>query len=170
MRSHYAAAVVERTSVPSAVDVVGTVWGRFEARDWTAARAVLADDLVVELPATGERFTSADAFIEFNSRYPEGWTLQVQRVVSAGRSTALDGGDAELVVSEVQVPHEGVGLFAVVQLARVRDALVVSAREFWVTRGDEAPAWRASLVERTTAAFPDGARSAGRGGGGGAQR
>src|SRR6476619_6566456 len=88
----------------AAVAVVDGVWRHLEARDWPAARALLADDLVVELPATGERFTSADAFIAFNSHYPDGWSLEVQRVVPGGRSAALDGGEAELVVSEVQVP------------------------------------------------------------------
>jgi ketosteroid isomerase-like protein len=127
---------------------VSTIWDCFEARNWAAARALMADDLVVELPATGERFRSADAYVAFNAEYPEGWTLQVHRVVSAGRSAALDGGEAELVVSEVQVPHDGVGLFAVAQLAWVRDGLLVSAREFWVTCGEDAPAWRAALVER----------------------
>jgi ketosteroid isomerase-like protein len=135
------------------------VWDRFEARDWKAARAVMAADLVVELPATGERFLTADAYIAFNAEYPEGWTLQVQRVAAAGASTGLDGKGAELVVSEVQVPHEGVGLFAVVQLAWVRDGLVVSAREFWVTCGEEAPAWRASLVERYDGSLTGGSIS-----------
>jgi hypothetical protein len=42
---------------------VRALWNFIEARDWPGARALLADDLIVELPATGERFTSADAFV-----------------------------------------------------------------------------------------------------------
>jgi hypothetical protein len=92
-----------------AVDTVLALWNLFEARDWPGARALLADDVVVEWPATGERFTSADAFVAVNATYPEGWTIQVQRVVCGGASTALSGG-ADLVISEVQVPQEGVGV------------------------------------------------------------
>lgn len=141
-----------------------TIWDRFEARDWASARALMADDLVVELPATGERFRTADAYIAFNAEYPEGWTLDVHRVVSAGTSTALDGSEAELVVSEVQVPHDGAGLFAVAQLAWVRDGVLVSAREFWVTCGEDAPAWRAALVERYDGRLTADAGASGGGG------
>ena len=132
-----------------AADTVTALWDLFEARDWLGARALLSDDLVVEMPATGERYTSADAFVTFNATFPEGWTIQIQRVVCAGPSPAPGGDLAELVVSEVQVPQEGVGVFAVAQLAWVRDATIVAAREFWVTcGGQEPPSWRAHLTER----------------------
>jgi ketosteroid isomerase-like protein len=132
-----------------AVDTVRALWDLFEARDWTRARALLSDDLVVELPATGERFTSADAFVAFNATYPEGWKIQVQRVVCGGPSTAPGGDVADLVISEVQVPQESVGLFAVAQFAWVRDTRIAAAREFWVTcGGEEPPSWRAHLAER----------------------
>jgi ketosteroid isomerase-like protein len=132
-----------------AVDTVLALWNLFEARDWPGARALLADDVIVELPATGERFTSADAFVAVNATYPEGWTIQVQRVVCGGASTAPSGGVADLVISEVQVPQDGVGVFAVAQFAWVRDARIVAAREFWVTCGaEEPPSWRAQLAER----------------------
>jgi ketosteroid isomerase-like protein len=132
-----------------AVDTVRALWDRIEARDWARARTLLADNLIVELPATGERFTSADAFVAFNATYPEGWTIQVQRVVCGGPSTAPGDDAADLVISEVQVPQESVGVFAVAQFAWVRDARVVAAREFWVTCGaEEPPSWRAPLTER----------------------
>src|SRR5262245_7674177 len=124
------------------VDTVRELWDRFQARDWPGARALLADDLIVELPATGERFTSADTFVEFNATYPEGWAIQVQRVVSGGPALTPGGDEADLVVSEAQVPQEHVGVFAVVQLAWVRDSRIVAAREFWVVcGGEEPPAW-----------------------------
>jgi ketosteroid isomerase-like protein len=132
-----------------AVGTVRALWDRFEARDWAGARALLSDDLIVELPATGERFTAADAFVEFNATYPEGWTIQVQRVVCGGASTTPSGEPADLVISEVQVPQESVGVFAVAQFAWVCDAKVVAAREFWVTCGaEEPPSWRGHLTER----------------------
>jgi ketosteroid isomerase-like protein len=132
-----------------AADTVRALWDLFEARDWPGVRALLSDDLVVELPATGERFTSADAFVAFNATYSEGWSIQVQRVVCGGASTAPSGHAADLVISEVQVPQEGVAVFAVAQFAWVRDARIVAAREFWVTCGaEEPPSWRAHLAER----------------------
>jgi ketosteroid isomerase-like protein len=132
-----------------AVGVVRALWDLFEARDWLAARALLSDELVAELPATGERFTTADAFIAFNATYPEGWTIQVQRVVCGGSSIAPSGDGADLVVSEVQVPQENVAVFAVAQFAWVRDDRIVAVREFWVTcGGEEPPSWRARLTER----------------------
>jgi hypothetical protein len=109
----------------------------------------MSDDLLVELPATGERFVGADAFMAFNATYPGGWTIQVQRVVCGGPSTAPSGDAADLIISEVQVPQDGVGLFAVAQFAWVCDARIVSAREFWVTcGGEEPPSWRSHLTQR----------------------
>jgi ketosteroid isomerase-like protein len=132
-----------------AADTVRALWNLFEARDWRGARALLSDDLLVELPATGERFTSADAFVAFNATYPEGWAIQLQRVVCGGASTTPSGDAADLVISEVQVPQGGVGVFAVAQFAWVRDGQIVAAREFWVTCGaEEPPSWRARLAER----------------------
>jgi hypothetical protein len=87
--------------------------------------------------------------VAFNAAYPEGWTIQVQRVVCGGRSTAPSGDVAELVISEVQVPQESAGLFGVAQFAWVCAARIVAAREFWVTCGGEVrPSWRAHLTER----------------------
>lgn len=118
-------------------------------RDWAKVRALLSADLVVELPATGERFTTAAAFLEFNATYPDGWRIQVQRVLCGGPSTAPNGEPADLVVSEIQVPHEGVGVFAVAQFAWVVGTRIVAARELWVTcAGEQPPHWRAHLVER----------------------
>ena len=132
-----------------AVDTVRRFWELLEARDWTSARALLGEGLVVDLPATGERFTSSDAFLEFNATYPDGWTIQVQRVVCGGPSVTPSGEAAHLVVSEVQVPQEGAGVFAVAQFAWVRRTQMVAAREFWVTcAGEQPPPWRAHLTER----------------------
>lgn len=132
-----------------AVDTVRALWDLIEARDWPGVRALLSDDLVIEMPATGERFVSADAFVTFNATYPEGWTIQVQRVVCGGPATTPTGAVADLVISELQVPQEGVGLFAAAQFAWVCDARIVAAREFWVTcAGEEPPLWRAHLTER----------------------
>jgi len=131
-------------------DVVNAVWDRIQARDWDGVRALLADDLVVEWPASGERMTSADAFVGVQREYPEGWSIQVQRVgVLDGQVGGGQGSDDVTVVSEVQVPHLDLGVSAVVSLWVVRGGLVRSAREFWVDcAAQEPPGWRLRYAER----------------------
>jgi ketosteroid isomerase-like protein len=126
--------------------VVVAVWDHIQARDWAGLRGLLADDLVVEWPSSGERMTSADAFVDVQREYPEGWSIQVQQVGALG---GHDGPGDVTVVSEVQVPHVDVGVFAAVSFWVVRDGLVRSAREYWVgCAAEEPPAWRLPHVER----------------------
>jgi ketosteroid isomerase-like protein len=126
-------------ATPSGEQVVRDLWGAIQARDWDALGALLADDVRVEWPAARERFVGREAFVAVQSRYPEGWTIRPVRVVSAG----------DVVVSEVEVPHPGLGLFAVASFWWVRDGVVVAAREYWVTvGGEDPPAWRRSLAQR----------------------
>lgn len=122
-------------------EVVSSFWARMQARDWPGVHALLAPGVVLEWPATGERFEGADAVVAVNREYPEGWTIDVQRVVAS-----VDG---ETVVSEVEVPHEGLGTFAVASIWQVRDGLVIAGREYWVTcAGEEPPPWRAVHATR----------------------
>jgi ketosteroid isomerase-like protein len=52
-------------------------------------------------------------------------------------------------VSEVDVPHECVGVFRAASFWTVRNGLITSGREYWIGVGaDEAPAWRAGYAER----------------------
>lgn len=116
-----------------AAEVVRAYWARTQGRDWDGVRALLADDLVVEWPVSGERFTSADAFVGMNAAYPEGWTIDVRSVV----------GDGEQVASQVLVPHVEHGPAAALSFWTVRGGLVRSAVEYWCTPGSERPPdWR----------------------------
>ncbi|MET7403304.1 nuclear transport factor 2 family protein [Dactylosporangium sp. NPDC005572] len=118
--------------------VVSTLWDRMQARDWPGLRALLADDLVVEWPVSAERIVGPDNYVTVNAEYPEGWSIAVLRVVAAG----------DTVVSEVEVPHDEVGLHRAVSFWTVRDGLVTHAREYWVRPGaDPSPSWRARYVE-----------------------
>ena len=117
----------------SAVELVERVWRSIDARDWASLRDCLAADVVLEYPASDERFVGAADVVAVNAEYPEGWSVRVLRVV----------GDDEQVVSEVEVPMEGVGTFRVASFWTVRDARVTAAREYWVLLGEQpAPAWR----------------------------
>jgi ketosteroid isomerase-like protein len=121
----------------SETDVVTSLWEAIAARDWERMAELLHPDVVVEWPATGERFVGRANIVAANAEYPEGWSINVLRVV----------GDGDCVVSEVEVPHEGLGVFRAASFWTVRDGLITSGREYWTGVGaDEAPAWRAGYA------------------------
>jgi ketosteroid isomerase-like protein len=120
-------------------EVVRAFWDRVAAHDWAGARDLLADDVVLDYPHTGERFVGAEAVIRLNADYPEGWSIEVVDVVA-------DGGR---VVAEVEVPMAGVGVFAVASFATVADGRITRAREYWIKEaGEEPESWRAHLAQR----------------------
>jgi ketosteroid isomerase-like protein len=125
----------------TAAEVAASYWDRVQARDWPAVRALLAPEVVLEWPASGERFRGPEALVAVNSEYPEGWSIEVVR--------AVPGPDGGTAVTEVVVPHEGVGVFAVASFWTVRHGLVVALREYWVEcGGEEPPSWRSGWAER----------------------
>jgi hypothetical protein len=112
-------------------------WAAVAARDWELAAAQLHPDVVVDWPATAERLRGRAAFVEVQRVFPEGWEIEVRRVVREG----------ELVAIEARVPH-GDDVFFCAGFYEVRDGLVVSAVEHWSDgSAGAAPAWRAHLVE-----------------------
>ncbi|MDQ0404146.1 nuclear transport factor 2 family protein [Streptomyces sp. NBC_01723] len=120
--------------------VVQEFWARMQARDWVGLGALLADDLVVEWPVSAERIVGRADFVAVNAEYPEGWSIHVMRVVA-------DGG-GETVVSEVEVPHDTMGVHRVVSLWTVRDGRITGGREYWTELGsDPSPQWRAEFVQ-----------------------
>jgi ketosteroid isomerase-like protein len=118
--------------------VIEALWDRIQARDWDGVAGLIAEDAVIEWPVSGERIVGRDNFVAVNREYPEGWSIRVLTIVA-------DGGE---VVSEVEVPHEGVGVFRAVSLWTVRDGRIVGGREYWTSLGaDPRPQWRAAFVE-----------------------
>lgn len=118
-------------------EVVQEFWDRMQARDWEGLGSLLIDDLVVEWPVSGERIVGRGNFVSVNAEYPQGWSIDVLRVVA----------DGETVVSEVEVPHDTMGVHRVVSLWTVRDGKIVSGREYWTEPGsDPSPEWRAAFV------------------------
>lgn len=108
------------------------------AKDWASVKETLAGDVEVFWPATREVIRGRQNVVAVNAEYPTGWSIEVLNVYSAG----------EVIVSEVQVPQEGVGVFRVVSLWTVVDNLIVSGREYWIAYGgDDVPAWRRPYVE-----------------------
>ena len=120
-----------RRPTTAAVRVVRGLWAAVQARDWTGLRALLRDDLQALWWNTGERFDGADAFVEVQARYPEGWTL---RLIEVAR---LDDGR---VLSRVRVDHPP-GVYFACSIFRMDDGLVASIEETWSTL-ETPPAWR----------------------------
>jgi ketosteroid isomerase-like protein len=120
-------------------EIVRGLWDRIQARDWAGVSELLADDLVVEWPVSGERIVGRANFVSINAEYPEGWAITVLRIVA----------DGEVVVSEVEVPHEAMGIHRVASFWTVRDGKIAGGREYWTELGsDPSPAWRAAYVQR----------------------
>lgn len=114
--------------------MVRRFWDRVEARDWEAVGALLADDVVFDWRHSLERFRGRENVVGMNREYPEGWSIDVLRV--------LDGGD--VVVSEVRVPFEDQAEFFVASFFEVHGGRIRRAVEYWVEAGhEEPPAWRA---------------------------
>jgi ketosteroid isomerase-like protein len=103
-------------------EVVTEFWRRIQARDWDGLEELLAPDVVIEWPNAQVQIRGAGNFVEFNRTYPEGWSIEVLRIVAAG----------QIVVSEVRVPHPTVGPFFVVSLYEIGDGRVTRGREYWV--------------------------------------
>lgn len=124
-------------STTSSEDAIHAMWSRIDARDWVGLTDLLAEDCVVEWPASNELILGRDNFVAVQSEYPEGWAIRVLRVIAG----------AETVVSEVEVPHEGVGVFRAVSLWTVAGGKVTHGREYWISvGGDERPEWRRPLT------------------------
>ena len=121
-----------------AAEIVRTLWDRVQARDWTGLGDLLAEDLVVEWPVSAERIVGRENYVRINAEYPEGWSIHVLRIVA----------DGDTAVSEVEVPHEKMGVYRAVSFWTVRDGRIVHGREYWTQPGtDPAPPWRAAYVQ-----------------------
>ena len=93
-------------------------------RDWQGVAGLLADDVVVEWPASKERMVGAANVVAVNAEYPEGWSIRVLRVVADGAE----------VVSEVEVPH-GDDVHRAASFWTVEDGRIVRGREYWTAVG-----------------------------------
>ena len=120
------------------IRAVQGLWELFQARRWDDAGELLHDDFVAKWPHSGERIRGRENFIAVNRNYPEGWAIQVLRIVASG----------EDVVSEVSVLHGGSTFYAA-SFFEMRDGKILRATEYWVEGDSEdPPQWRASWVER----------------------
>ena len=115
--------------------LVRCLWAHFQARDWPAARALLADDAQLHWVASGEWLLDADAIIRVQQIYPEGWRLTVLEA-----TPMLDG----RVHSVIRVDH-GEQTFYAHTLWRFAGALIQGATETWAT-AEAPPDWRSAAA------------------------
>lgn len=119
-------------------EVVHQLYAAFEARDWAAAGAVLAPEVVYELPQSRERVRGRENYLRFNRDYPGEWHLTLDRTVTEGRQVV-----AWLTVT--------VGADVVVNLAWItldEAGLVHRIVDFWPEPADPLPG-RPDYVERS---------------------
>ena len=114
----------------NAGEVVAELWRRIQARDWDAVGDLLAEDFVLEWPHDQVRIRGRSNFVEFNRSYPEGWSIEVLRIVAEGNRA----------VSEVRVPHPTVGPWFALSFFEVVDGRITRGREYWVAERSEEPA------------------------------
>jgi hypothetical protein len=121
-----------RAAPASAPTVALALWRLFQAGAWDDARALLAPDVVVRWPQSGECFRGADDYLAVNRSHPApGWELTVHRLVDG------PGGSAVQVTLEHAEGVDHGACFYVVSRGRI-----VEGTELWAER-TEAPAWRA---------------------------
>jgi len=118
-------------------DTAIAYWAAAEARDWDAFGALLTEDVVYELPQTGERILGRARYLQFNVEYPGDWHVTIERALGDGDHAAtwtrfaVNGGE-QPALTFFDLTPEGL-------IARVTD--------FW-PYPYEPPPGREHLVER----------------------
>jgi hypothetical protein len=106
------------------------------ARDWDGFGTVLAEDVVYEMPQTGERITGRERLLTFNREYPGDWRLSVTRLIVDSERAA---GSMNFTVGDEQL----VGLV----YFELAGGLITRVTDFW-PEAYEPPAGRDHLTEQ----------------------
>lgn len=118
--------------------VVREFWRLMATNDFHAVKTVLAPDLVVEWPQSGERMRGPENFARMNAEYPTAgrWTFTINRLVAGG----------EQVVTQVSVT-DGTQSAEPISFFTVRAGKIVHMVEYW-PEPFAAAANRSHLVEQ----------------------
>jgi ketosteroid isomerase-like protein len=112
-------------------------WEAANARDWAAFAALLADDLLYEVPQTGERVRGAAGYLDFFRTWPGDWRAEPVRVIAQD--------DTVVTVIDFRTPdgvETGIGIFA------VADGRITRVTDYWPAPYDPPPRLSA-FVEKT---------------------
>jgi steroid delta-isomerase-like uncharacterized protein len=122
--------------------IVRTYLDAFNARDWTAHAALLADDAVMEVPGTGERFEGraavsaserswVDAFedgrIAIDHLAAAGDTVVAEYTGTGTHTGPLQGPDGEIA------PTGRTGVLKLCDVFTIREGRIVAVREYYDT-------------------------------------
>lgn len=118
--------------------ITGRYFDSMAARDWDGFGGLLAEDVVYELPQTGERITGRERLLSFNRDYPGDWRLELTRLIVDGETAA---GSMNFTVGDELL----VGL-AYLELS---GGLITRVTDFW-PEAYEPPAGREHLTEQGT--------------------
>lgn len=134
----------DMSDAASAESVVREFWRLMGTNDFGSVSAVLAPELVVEWPQSGERLHGPENFARMNAEYPARgrWRFVVNRLVASGAE----------VVTQVSVT-DGTQSAEPVSFFTVHAGKVVRLVEYWPEPFAPA-ANRSHLVERTERAAP----------------
>jgi ketosteroid isomerase-like protein len=122
-----------------AKELAAELWRRIQARDWPGLTELLDEDFTVDWPDMSWRISGRANYVEFNRNYPEGWSIEVMRVV----------GEGDTAVTEVRVPHETLGVYYTVGFFESDGERLTRAREYWLPeRNEDVPAEREQWFER----------------------
>ncbi len=117
--------------------VVAAYWAAADARDWEAFAALVAADVVYEVPQTRERVRGREAYRRFNAEYPGDWSVTVERVIGAGSEA----------VSWTRFEVDGEVMTGLCFFVLDDDGLIAHLSDFWPEPYDPPPG-REHLVER----------------------
>ncbi len=120
----------------TAHDLVMQFWQTANARDWAGFAAVLAPDVIYEVPQTRERVRSAAHFVTFFSTWPGVWRADIVKLI-ADETSAVCTID---FVTE-QGSETGIGFF------EIRDGLIVKITDYWPSPYDP-PQRMTNCIER----------------------
>ncbi|MEV0649123.1 nuclear transport factor 2 family protein [Phytomonospora sp. NPDC050363] len=112
-------------------------WASADARDWDAFGALLAEDVVYELPQTRERISGKEKYVQFNREYPGDWRAWTHRIVA----------EEDGAVSWAKFEVAGESSDAVTFFEVDTDGRITTVTDFW-PESYEPPAGREHLVEQ----------------------
>ncbi|MBT9491823.1 MAG: nuclear transport factor 2 family protein [Paucibacter sp.] len=127
---------------PAELALVRRFWALYQARNWSAAEALLHPQAVCKWWATSERFDGAAAIVHVNAVYPEGWTIHLLELNALDGSIGLGSqvGTVRRVHSLVRV-EQGSQAFYANSFFSLAQGLILAIDEYWADT-QPAPAWR----------------------------
>jgi len=120
----------------AAHELIEAYWRHAQARDWAAFGALLADDVLYEVPQTRERVRGTANVVEFNRTYPGDWRAEPRRIVGEGEHGA----------SWVDFHVDGT-LATGVTFFELRDGRIARITDWW-PEAYEPPARMTDKIER----------------------